>query len=160
MNIQIYSAKKNFDVQKAERFFRERRIPVQMMDLKKHPLGEREIRLMLQQVGMEKLLLRPGGDADSRDSGGALAAADAGGPQRKPGHGGLSAGDLGGMAPRGKVTGSPPPGGTRRPRPAHAVISLTNTQAGDKLNCTAFDKQESPGRKRTTGGAGDSADEG
>jgi len=58
MNIQIYSAKKDFDVQKAERFFRERRIPVQMMDLKKHPLGEREIRLMLQQVGMEKLIDR------------------------------------------------------------------------------------------------------
>ena len=29
-----------------------------MMDLKKHPLGEREIRLMLQNVGMEKLIDR------------------------------------------------------------------------------------------------------
>ena len=58
MNIQIYSGKKNFDTQKAERYFKERRIPVQMMDLKKHPLGEREIRLMLQQVGMEKLIDR------------------------------------------------------------------------------------------------------
>jgi len=29
-----------------------------MMDLKKHPLGDREIRLMLQQVGMEKLIDR------------------------------------------------------------------------------------------------------
>ena len=56
MNIQIYSGKKNFDTQKAERYFKERRIPVQMMDLKKHPLGEREIRLMLQNVGMEKLI--------------------------------------------------------------------------------------------------------
>ena len=58
MNIQIYSGKKNFDTQKAERYFKERRIPVQMMDLKKHPLGEREIRLMLQQVGMENILDR------------------------------------------------------------------------------------------------------
>ena len=58
MNIQIYSGKKNFDTQKAERYFKERRIPVQMMDLKKHPLGEREIRLMLQNVGMEKLIDR------------------------------------------------------------------------------------------------------
>ncbi len=58
MNIQIYSGKKNFDTQKAERFFKERRIPVQMMDLKKHPLGEREIRLMLQQDGAEKLIDR------------------------------------------------------------------------------------------------------
>ena len=58
MNIQIYCGKKNFDTQKAERYFKERRIPVQMMDLKKHPLGEREIRLMLQAVGMENLLDR------------------------------------------------------------------------------------------------------
>ena len=58
MNIQIYSDKKNFDVQKAERYFKERRIPVQMMNLKKHPLGEREIRLMLKAVGMENLIDR------------------------------------------------------------------------------------------------------
>lgn len=58
MNIQIYSGKKNFDVQKAERYFKERRIPVQMMDLKKHPLGEREIRLMLQRIGAEQLIDR------------------------------------------------------------------------------------------------------
>ena len=58
MNIQIYSSRKNFDTQKAERYFKERRIPVQMMDLKKHRLGEREIRLMIQQVGLENLLDR------------------------------------------------------------------------------------------------------
>jgi len=58
MNIQIYAGKKNFDTQKAERYFKERRIPFQAMDLKKHPLGEREIRLMLQQIGMENLLDR------------------------------------------------------------------------------------------------------
>ena len=58
MNIQIYAGKKNFDVQKAERYFKERWIPAQMLDLKKHPLGEREIRLMLQQIGMENLLDR------------------------------------------------------------------------------------------------------
>ena len=34
MNIQMYVSKKNFDVQKAERFFKERRITVQVMDLK------------------------------------------------------------------------------------------------------------------------------
>ena len=38
MNIQIYAAKKNPDVLKAERFFKERRIPYQTMDLKKHML--------------------------------------------------------------------------------------------------------------------------
>ena len=45
MNIQIYMLKRNFDVQKAERFFKERRIPFQLVDLKKHPLGKREIQL-------------------------------------------------------------------------------------------------------------------
>ena len=58
MNIQIYSGKKNFDTQKAERYFKERRIPFQSLDLKKHRLGEREIRLMLDAVGMEKLIDR------------------------------------------------------------------------------------------------------
>ena len=43
MNIQMYVSKKNFDVQKAERFFKERRVQVQVLDLKKHRLGEREL---------------------------------------------------------------------------------------------------------------------
>ena len=58
MSIQIYSVKKNFDTQKAERYFKERRIPVQNMDLKKHRLGEREVQLMLKAVGAEQLLDR------------------------------------------------------------------------------------------------------
>ncbi len=58
MNIQIYEGKKNFDTQKAERYFKERRIPFQAMDLKKHRLGEREIRLMLSAVGMDQLIDR------------------------------------------------------------------------------------------------------
>lgn len=58
MNIQIYEGKKNFDTQKAERYFKERRIPFQAMDLKKHRLGEREIRLMLDAVGMDQLIDR------------------------------------------------------------------------------------------------------
>ena len=58
MNIQIYALKKNFDTQKAERFFKERRIPFQALDLKKHKLGEREIRMMLSAIGMEKLIDR------------------------------------------------------------------------------------------------------
>lgn len=58
MNIQIYCHKKNFDVQKAERFFKERRIPYQMLDLKKHRLGEREVRLMISAIGPEELIDR------------------------------------------------------------------------------------------------------
>ncbi len=58
MAFQIYVSKKNFDTQKADRYFKERRIPVQILDLKKHRLGEREIRLMLRQIGISDLLDR------------------------------------------------------------------------------------------------------
>ena len=58
MNIQIYCGKKNFDAQKAERYFKERRIPFQSLDLKKHKLGERKIRLMLSAIGTEGLIDR------------------------------------------------------------------------------------------------------
>ncbi len=57
--IQLYISKKNFDVQKAERFFKERRIPVQVMDLKKHRLGEREVQTMAQALsGLSNLIDR------------------------------------------------------------------------------------------------------
>ncbi len=58
MNIQIYCGKKNFDAQKAERYFKERRIPFQALDLKKHKLGEREIRMMISAIGIDKLIDR------------------------------------------------------------------------------------------------------
>jgi arsenate reductase len=51
MNIQIYASKKNPDVLKAERFFKERRIPYQTVDLKKHRLGERELKLFAKAAG-------------------------------------------------------------------------------------------------------------
>ena len=35
MNIQIYAHKRDFEVQKAERYFKERRIPFQFVDLNK-----------------------------------------------------------------------------------------------------------------------------
>lgn len=58
MNIQIYTGKKSFDAQKAERYFKERRIPFQNLDLKKHRLGEREIRQMISAIGIEQLIDR------------------------------------------------------------------------------------------------------
>ena len=58
MNIQMYVSKKNFDVQKAERFFKERRITVQVMDLKKHKLGEREVQVMARAGGLQALIDR------------------------------------------------------------------------------------------------------
>ncbi len=56
--IQIYYGKKNFDVQKAQRFFKERRVTVQEMDLKKHRLGEREVRTMMRALGAQAMLDR------------------------------------------------------------------------------------------------------
>ena len=61
MNIQIYAGKKNFDTQKAERFFKERRIPVQVLDISpkgKHRLGERELQLFARAGGVSPLIDR------------------------------------------------------------------------------------------------------
>lgn len=58
VSIQMYVSKKNFDVQKAERFFKERRITVQVMDLKKHKLGERELDTISRAIGWEQLIDR------------------------------------------------------------------------------------------------------
>ena len=57
MNIQIYVNKKNPDVLKAERFFKERRIPYQIMDLKKHKLGQRELEVFVRAAGGAKALV-------------------------------------------------------------------------------------------------------
>ena len=51
MNVQIYVGKKNPDVLKAERFFKERRIPYQLVDLKKHKLGIKEMTLFAKAAG-------------------------------------------------------------------------------------------------------------
>ncbi len=59
MNIQIYSHKKNFDVQKAERFFKERNIKFQSIDLKKHKLGKKELEIFIHSAGsIENLIDR------------------------------------------------------------------------------------------------------
>ncbi len=58
MNIQIYVSKKNFDMQKAERFFKERRIPYQLVDVKRHPPGNRELALFARQIGAKELVDR------------------------------------------------------------------------------------------------------
>lgn len=51
MSLQIYALKKNFAVQKAERFFKERRVQAQFVDLKKHKLGLRELQLFARAAG-------------------------------------------------------------------------------------------------------------
>ena len=67
MNIQLYYSKKNFDVQKAQRWFKERRVSFTEVDLKKHKLGGRELDLFARAAGGFKALVDPeakGGRAD------------------------------------------------------------------------------------------------
>ncbi len=66
MNIQIYVNKKNPDVLKAERFFKERRIPYQLLDLKKHKLGRKELEVFARAVGVKELVDREGKKALER----------------------------------------------------------------------------------------------
>lgn len=66
MNIQIYVNRKNPDVLKAERFFKERRIPYQLMDLKKHKLGKKELDTFVRAVGAKNLVDREGKKAMER----------------------------------------------------------------------------------------------
>ena len=66
MNIQIYVVKKNPDVLKAERFFKERKIPYQLVDLKKHKLGRKELDVFVQAVGARALVDRDGKKALER----------------------------------------------------------------------------------------------
>lgn len=56
MNIQIYSDKKNFDTQKALRFFKERKIKVQQVDLGKKGLSRGELASLIRAVGLEQLI--------------------------------------------------------------------------------------------------------
>ena len=51
MSLQIYALKKNFAVQKAERFFKERRLSMQWVDMKKHRPGLRELQLFARAAG-------------------------------------------------------------------------------------------------------------
>ncbi len=61
MNIQIFMGKKNFDCQKAERWFKERRIPYQLIDLTKKGLSPKEFDSVASAVGFVNLI-----DTDSK----------------------------------------------------------------------------------------------
>jgi len=58
MNIQIFGTAKSFDSKKAERWFKERRIPYQSVDLPSKGLSPREYESIRQRVGFEALLNR------------------------------------------------------------------------------------------------------
>ncbi|MBQ3079319.1 MAG: ArsC family transcriptional regulator [Clostridia bacterium] len=67
MNIQIYAGKKNFDVQKSERYFKERKIPFTSVDLKKHKLGARELMLFIRAAGSARALIDPDAKGEKAD---------------------------------------------------------------------------------------------
>ena len=54
MGLQIYAGK-GFDTQKAERFFKERRIAYQRMDVLKYGIGRRELESVAASVGLDAL---------------------------------------------------------------------------------------------------------
>lgn len=63
MNIQIFGTKKSFDSKKAERYFKERGIKYQFIDMKEKGLSKGEFNAVCQAVGgYEKLI-----DSDCRD---------------------------------------------------------------------------------------------
>jgi arsenate reductase len=55
MNIQIYGVKKCFDTQKAERYFKERKIKYQYIDLAKYGLSKGELESVVKAVGLNNL---------------------------------------------------------------------------------------------------------
>ncbi|MCL2343768.1 MAG: ArsC family transcriptional regulator [Firmicutes bacterium] len=56
MNIQIFGKNKCFDSKKAERWFKERRIKVQYIDLPQYGMSRGELRSVRQAAGLEALL--------------------------------------------------------------------------------------------------------
>ena len=64
MNIQILGTKKCFDTKKAERWFKERRVKYQMIDLKEKGMSRGELQSVVQAVkGLDNLL-----DPDAKDT--------------------------------------------------------------------------------------------
>ena len=60
MNIQIFGTKKSADTRKAERFFKERGIKFQSVDLKEKGLSKGELQSVMQTAGGLDSLLDPG----------------------------------------------------------------------------------------------------
>ena len=58
MNIQIFGIRNDADTRKAERFFKERRIPVHFVDVKVKPPSKAELRRFWQKFGADTLIDR------------------------------------------------------------------------------------------------------
>ena len=59
MNIQIFGTKKSFDTKKAQRWFKERRIKFQFIDLREKEMSAGELRSVMQAVGGIDALVDP-----------------------------------------------------------------------------------------------------
>ena len=59
MNIQIFGTKKSFDTKKAERWFKERRIKYQFIDLKEKGMSKGELTSVAQCAGGAEALINP-----------------------------------------------------------------------------------------------------
>ena len=56
MNIQIFGSKKSFDTKKAERYFKERRIKFQLIDMKEKGMSKGELSSVRVAVGINELI--------------------------------------------------------------------------------------------------------
>lgn len=56
MNIQIFGKSKCFDTKKAERYFKERRIKFQSVDLLRYGMSQKELTSVARAVGLEALV--------------------------------------------------------------------------------------------------------
>ena len=66
MNIQIFGTKQSFDTKKAQRWFKERRIRFQFVDLREKDMSKGELRLVMQAAGGLDAVLDPKAkDADT-----------------------------------------------------------------------------------------------
>jgi len=54
--VQIFGVKNSNATRAAERFFKERRVPLQFVDLKTKPMAPAEIRRFVQRFGLERLI--------------------------------------------------------------------------------------------------------
>ncbi len=55
-NVQIFGVKNSQATRAAERFFKERRVPIQFVDLKQRPMAPGEIRRFIERFGLDALL--------------------------------------------------------------------------------------------------------
>lgn len=62
MNIQIFGTKKSFDTKKAQRWFKERRIRFQFVDLREKDMSKGELRSVMQAAGGLDAVLDPKAD--------------------------------------------------------------------------------------------------